>query len=242
MRAIQRRPLSEGAQAALLALTTDVVNHPDPSKKAQTSWDHKPKSTFDEVRAVLEDMAPGLQRCMYCEDSAGTDIEHFRPKSVYPALAFCWENYLLACSHCNSNYKRSSFPVDPQGEPLLIDPTSPVDDPVKHLLLTVADFKFQPLDAKGEATIEVFGLNARSPLVRGRKNTLNALVALLRRYDQQHKDDPSGAAETKACIVEFPFSGVLFWLVKLTQGEFVPAKIDAETVRIVRAHQVATWL
>ena len=57
-------------------------------------------------------MAPGVQRCMYCLDSLGTDIDHFEPKSRRPLRTFCWHNHLLACSRCNSNYKREEYPCD----------------------------------------------------------------------------------------------------------------------------------
>ena len=67
---------------------------------------------------------------MYCSDSRGTDIEHFRPKSDYPAQAFRWANLLLCCSACG-RVKGTRFPLDHEGQPLFIDPT--VDDPWAHL-------------------------------------------------------------------------------------------------------------
>lgn len=85
------------------------------------------------VRSVLQGMAGGRIRCMYCEDSLGTDIHHFRPQVLAPALAFSWSNYLLACAHCNSNRKRSVFPLDRAGLPLFVDPTA--EDPLEHLAL-----------------------------------------------------------------------------------------------------------
>lgn len=65
------------------------------------------------VLAALTGMAPGHQRCMYCGDSQGTDIDHFEPKSQAPLRTFDWTNYLLACSYCNSNQKRDLFPRSP---------------------------------------------------------------------------------------------------------------------------------
>lgn len=50
------------------------------------------RSNFHEVRTRLADMSAGAQRCCWCEDSAGTDIEHIRPKSLYPERTFRWEN------------------------------------------------------------------------------------------------------------------------------------------------------
>lgn len=42
--------------------------------------------------------------CSYCEIPllATADVEHIQPKSSNPSLALTWENFLLACSSCNS--------------------------------------------------------------------------------------------------------------------------------------------
>jgi hypothetical protein len=51
-----------------------------------------------EVLATLHDMVGQRQRCMYCLDSHGSDIEHFRPKAVYPRHMYRWTNLLLCCT------------------------------------------------------------------------------------------------------------------------------------------------
>lgn len=120
------------------------------------------------VLAALTDMAPGHQRCMYCGDSQGTDIDHFEPKSQAPLRTFDWTNYLLACSYCNSNQKRDLFPRSPRdGSPLLLDPT--LDDPLHHLRLVLPLCTYRGLSAQGDACIDVFGLNRRGVLVAGRR-------------------------------------------------------------------------
>ncbi len=54
-------------------------------------------------------------RCAYCESPTDTvahgDVEHFRPKSVYWWLAYCYDNYVYACQICNQVFKGDSFPV-----------------------------------------------------------------------------------------------------------------------------------
>lgn len=61
-------------------------------------------------------IAPSLEECCYCERNEGNDDEHIFPKSAYPERAFDWDNFLLACQNCNSNYKRNQFAVfDPPG-------------------------------------------------------------------------------------------------------------------------------
>ncbi|MBL0386714.1 HNH endonuclease [Tumebacillus sp. ITR2] len=41
--------------------------------------------------------------CSYCEMrlEAGLAVEHVQPKTLYPQLALHWDNFLLACPHCN---------------------------------------------------------------------------------------------------------------------------------------------
>jgi hypothetical protein len=54
-------------------------------------------------------------KCAYCESPTDTvahgDVEHFRPKSVYWWLAYCYDNYVYACQICNQVFKGDSFPV-----------------------------------------------------------------------------------------------------------------------------------
>lgn len=63
-------------------------------KKYSSIYQHK------DVRDTLEGLYH--DKCCYCEIHVhGADVEHFRPKSLYPWLAFSWDNLLLACSGCN---------------------------------------------------------------------------------------------------------------------------------------------
>lgn len=53
-------------------------------------------------------------KCAYCEAPTSTvahgDVEHFRPKSKYWWLAYCYDNYLFSCQICNQTYKGDEFP------------------------------------------------------------------------------------------------------------------------------------
>src|SRR6202035_4546646 len=45
------------------------------------------------------------QKCWYCEARqirSDNAVDHFRPKSVYPWLAFSYLNYRFSCTYCNS--------------------------------------------------------------------------------------------------------------------------------------------
>ncbi len=76
------------------------------------------KHTFesDRWRAAKEQlMAETHGKCAYCEAPTNVvaygDVEHYRPKSTYWWLAYCYDNYLASCQLCNQKYKRADFPV-----------------------------------------------------------------------------------------------------------------------------------
>lgn len=108
------------------------------------------------VFPALLRMAGVRERCMYCTDSHGTDIDHFWPKARYPQKMFVWDNMLLACTGCNRK-KGDRFPVDITGNPLLIDPC--IDEPWEHLVFVAETGELAPkwksqvagYDARGEA-------------------------------------------------------------------------------------------
>jgi uncharacterized protein (TIGR02646 family) len=58
--------------------------------------DKRVKKTFD---------AWSQGKCAYCESlinaSRSQQVEHFKPKSLFPSLAYDWANYFLACNGCN---------------------------------------------------------------------------------------------------------------------------------------------
>jgi hypothetical protein len=45
---------------------------------------------FDDVKRTLWLMCSGARRCAYCEDSAADEVEHVRPKDLYPHVVFAW--------------------------------------------------------------------------------------------------------------------------------------------------------
>ena len=51
------------------------------------------------------------QNCSYCERwiAGGIHVEHKKPKDPYPILKFQWDNFLLACSNCNSSKGSDRF-------------------------------------------------------------------------------------------------------------------------------------
>ncbi len=242
MRKLERLPLSA---AAMDYLQTDrsakVAAAADPKAEAARLWHSKSRAIFCEVRNTLQEMAPGIQHCMYCENNEATDIEHFWPKSTYPERAFEWANYLLACSNCNSNHKRNRFPLD-DGEPLLIDPT--VDEPQHHLELTPTEGIYKARTTKGSHSIAVFGLE-RGTLRKGRKHAWKALQALIVSYDDELKAGETTEAEyTRQVICEHPFASLLIRLLELSQCEDAAYWIKStQCLDALKRHpDIGTWL
>jgi uncharacterized protein (TIGR02646 family) len=66
-------------------------------------------------KAKAQLRAETFGKCAYCEASTSTvaygDVEHFRPKSVYWWLAYCYDNYLFSCQICNQQHKKDNFPL-----------------------------------------------------------------------------------------------------------------------------------
>ena len=102
-------------------------------------------------------------------------------------LTFEWNNLLLSCDICNDiGHKGNRFPLDTNGNPLLLDPTDGVTNPTVHL-----EFFWDPVtklasvygrDERGKTVEEVFDLNGirgRKELIACRSNYLNWTLAIL---------------------------------------------------------------
>lgn len=172
--------------------------------------------TFRVVRENLSEMCNGARRCMYCEDSVADEVEHFRPKDLYPELVFAWSNFLYACGPCNGPKNNRFAVIDDTGslvdvsrsrsmpivEPVagliaLIDPRR--ENPLDFLMLDIRDtFEFTSIADDGSAedlranyTIEVLRLNQRDYLVEARENALGGYVARLQQYISARNDNVS---------------------------------------------------
>lgn len=240
MKRLQRLPLSPTTQAFLGKRTSAVARAADPRAEASRLWDLQQNRAFQEIRATLRQMASGIERCMYCEDGAGTAIEHFWPKASYPDRAFAWANYLLACSLCNSNFKRDQFPCDASGRPLLIDPTE--EEPLDHLTLSPSTGSFLARSPKGEWSIRVFGLG-RDALEKGRRAAWTALEILLIGYAQAHRNgDGERSARIEFTVRHHPFAGVLAALLRMARGPDAALLVAADCLAALRRHpEIHSW-
>jgi uncharacterized protein (TIGR02646 family) len=91
------------------------------------------------------------KKCAYCETPttviAYGDVEHFRPKSTYWWLAYCYENYLASCTVCNQRYKSDNFAIV---NPAMKGPNILATDTDAQLLALAPSITPDPLnDAQG---------------------------------------------------------------------------------------------
>jgi uncharacterized protein (TIGR02646 family) len=205
------KPLPRAAQQHLDALQAQInavaTGWAGQASEAQRLWEAKNKNHFATIRHTLTGMAIGEGICHYCEQSEGYDIEHIQPKSHFPAQAFVWENYLLACPKCNqvdkldkacvfdpagSNHSikltRSAAP--PTQDFALLNPR--IENPMDYMALDFRTFLFKARIShvalgsrdfcKVENTVEILKLNDRRVLVENRKKAFGHFKRLLREY------------------------------------------------------------
>ncbi|NCC31067.1 MAG: hypothetical protein EOM24_03475 [Chloroflexia bacterium] len=138
---------------------------------------------------VLQTMAGERERCMYCGDSHGTDIEHFWPKAPYPDRMFQWPNMLLCCTECG-RIKGVKFPIE-HDMPLMIDPS--VDNPWNFLdfnpqtgnIVARYDPANEMFFVKGSETVRVLELDRREAMARSYQRTFRRIKRVIEEVLEQ---------------------------------------------------------
>lgn len=227
MRRLIRPTLTSKTLKVLSKRTASVTASANQPEKAAKLWCSRKNKSFSEIKEKLASACSGRVRCMYCEDSEATDIEHFYPKSSYPLKAFDWVNYLLACSNCNSNYKRTQFPLSATGAPELLNPFD--DEPFDHFELSPSTGKLVALTTRAKVSVGVFGLD-RQTLEDGRKDAWITLCALVAKYnDLTPANDPQFSFAIVEAIRRTSFSCVARFMHKYfaagTLGTVAPASV-----------------
>jgi hypothetical protein len=203
---IKRLPLDEALEKNLVRQSSLLAKRNANPESARRSWKNSARAKMG-IRNALFHVASGVERCMYCGDSRGTDIDHFQPIAVAPLRTFDWKNHLLACSTCNSNEKRDAYPCDQAGQSLLIDPS--IEDPADHIKLELSEGVYAALTHKGCASITVFGLN-RADLRKGRSDAFIRCKSMLRDYrNSKIQGKIEDAENIKDALQRQPFADVL---------------------------------
>ena len=168
-------------------------------------------------------MCCGERRCSYCEDSCADEVEHVRPKALFPEQVFLWLNYVYACGPCNgfklNNYPRLVGTVErnlarrrfdpivppPPGVDLLIDPRA--EDPAQYFVMDLQTGMIVPRNGladiplkKAQQTIAVLHLN-RDLLRRARVQHVRNYVARLREYIRLRDEDECADAASYAASI-----------------------------------------
>jgi len=212
VRKLTREPLSTRLTSYLRRKQEEV----EAGKDAKTTWKAaRATRTMDGVFKTLCHMAGNRERCMYCEDSRGTDIEHFFPKAHFPSRAFTWENLLAICTGCN-RLKGDSFALFDDGSPRLLDPT--VDEPWDHLfydshtsLVTAAIRSGQP-DERGSHTLDVLLTLNHEAITDGRAAAHRNLVRAVERFEKDAALGKKKATEEfVSAIRDYGSYGIADW-------------------------------
>jgi uncharacterized protein (TIGR02646 family) len=170
------------------------------------------RSALDELYA----MTGARERCMYCMDSHGTDIEHYYPKTSYPKRMFRWRNLLICCSGCNT-LKGKKFPLDRNHKPLLINPTTEnpwneLDfDPTTGIIVARPDPITRTVSPRGAETVKVLQFEERQAVADGYLFTYELLEE---RVQTALTTPPASPAETDAFIAKLKRlddHGLLVW-------------------------------
>jgi len=126
-------------------------------------------------------------KCMYCESKVSHidygDVEHIKPKSIFPEHKYDWENLGFACVKCNRENKKNRY------DPKFIDPYR--SNPEDFILAAVGIMISKDGNERGQITIDIVGLN-RPDLLEKRYTELMKFQRLIERYnaiDNHHQKE-----------------------------------------------------
>lgn len=169
---------------------------------------YKSRYKQEDVRKALKDMYGSL--CCYCEgeiDLTGyAEIEHYKPKSLFPDLCFQWSNLHQICTKCNKKKNAkwdNEFPI--------LNPTQDsVDDKI--------EFRGQMLcmkeqDKRVQNTIEHLEINKRAELFDFRSK----LWAKALEY--RKKNDAAKAAFKDLILSEDNYPTFRKYLITIVEGQ-----------------------
>lgn len=191
----------------------------------QSTWNGARKTKpLTTALKILKEMAGERERCMYCGDSHGTDIEHFWPKTPYPERMFRWPNMLLCCTECG-RFKGNLFPLDVNGLPLLVDPSAvnPWDfldfNPDTYNFVARFDLATNAPSSHGAKTVELLQLDRREALEAGYRKTHNRILTAVERALQRDTIDADTLCEQ---LSEADDHGLLGWYLSGTGQNLSP--------------------
>lgn len=139
---------------------------PEKEKKGLVSY-----YRHDDIKEAL--IISSFEKCSFCEgkpsESGNVEVEHFKPKSIYPEYTFKWSNLLPSCTKCNGSKRNHDTGSEPIVNPYEINPET---------IFYYQDIKLKVRNSQnfemGTQTIKVCGLNS----IRLLKPRADILVSL----------------------------------------------------------------
>lgn len=223
-------------------------------------------TSIDKLAGVWHDAKDRLKslshgKCWYCEGrefrSDGA-VDHFRPKSLYPWLAFSLQNFRYSCTFCNSIRrdpatgqtagKGDNFPLfgGPRAtheaelsseDRVLLDPCAATDPVLLDFLddgnACARNPNNQKQSDRADQSIHYFHLN-HSELVEARRMLALHLKDLILRAQELH--DYLGGADPK---LEKAFAGVIMELVRAMHER---SEFSIFARRVVAGHRNYEWV
>jgi len=171
MRKFSQRPeLPHTTKLKLREKTEEILQSPidNGSRKERAARVYKASRQTDWFQPVVNALR-GLcgvgELCMYCSSNEPSQVEHFRPLSVFPERAMEYENYLWSCDICNRTHKGERFPPDTEPGETILNPLDGdvwehffIEEQFGRLLCRVDPLTHQPLP-RALVTCDVVGID-----------------------------------------------------------------------------------
>ncbi len=152
--------------ASLTQAIADSGDYPDQVAAIKNAWSASKLGTAREAAMAAR---PRQDRCVYCQDNQGREVDHLRPKTLHPLLGWCWTNHIPACSTCggadhkgardailddsqDSGWQEVSRPRRRRGDTTPVSPPTAgptawwnprLADPLRAMRLDIVDDSFQ---------------------------------------------------------------------------------------------------
>ena len=155
------------------------------------------KAKFPAIWGKQKEIVAGMshRKCVYCEvpinARRAAHVEHFKPKALFPSLAYEWTNYFLGCPGCNGAKgdkwpKRGGYVRPDKG------------DPGRHFVFSEdGDVQAVKPNSSAARMVEDFDLK-RTWLADERKQNVDKMLKLLNEAVRLHKEGHEDQAQSLA--------------------------------------------
>ena len=135
--------------------------------------------------------------CWYCErlcfrdtDDGGKapTVDHFKPRRLFPELAYEWRNWIFSCLRCNNEYKRDKWPTSGYVDPSAADEE---DRPERYFDYDASTGELIPKSGISEEARETV-LDTIDDLGLNKPDVLNYRLDWTRRFTEDWQSLPTG--------------------------------------------------